>query len=148
MTISSWCLPGLKRYPSIYTNENMPRRFASPSGFEVLVGYDARENEKLSLRVGAGHDYWFHSCGVSGSHVIMRVQKNKPVPMEDIEWAAGVAAWYSKARGPGKIRVTVALGADISKPVGPCALGTVDCVSFRNISVPCILPHLNNTCTH
>lgn len=123
----------------------MPRRFASPSGFEVLVGYDARENEKLSLRVAAGHDYWFHAWGVAGSHVIMRVKKNQSIPKEDIEWAAGVAAWYSKARGPGRIRVSVALGADISKPSVPAALGTVDCVSLKNIMVPCILPHLNNT---
>jgi predicted ribosome quality control (RQC) complex YloA/Tae2 family protein len=123
----------------------MPRRFASPSGFEVLVGLDARENEKLSLQVAAGHDYWFHAWDKPGSHVIMRVPKNQRVPVEDIEWAAGVAAWYSKSRGPGKVRVTVALGADIAKPGFPCALGTVDCASFKNISVKCILPHINSS---
>jgi predicted ribosome quality control (RQC) complex YloA/Tae2 family protein len=123
----------------------MPRRFTSPSGFEVLVGIDARENEKLSLHIAAGHDYWFHAWDKPGSHVIMRVPKNKRIPREDIEWSAGLAAWYSKARGPGKIRVNVARGSDISKPLYPCDLGTVNCVSITSVSVNCILPHINTT---
>jgi|FreactcultureFD7_1027221.scaffolds.fasta_scaffold11746_3 predicted ribosome quality control (RQC) complex YloA/Tae2 family protein len=110
----------------------MPRRFTSPSGYEVLVGLDAKENEKISLQIAAGHDYWFHAHQVPGSHVVMKVPKNQNIHKDDIEWAAGVAAWYSKARGDGRVRVTVARGTDISKSF---PLGTVTCLSTETVTV-------------
>lgn len=118
----------------------MPRRFTSPSGFEILVGLDAGENERLSLKTARGHDYWFHAHEVAGAHVIMRTTaKNVVPPTKDIEWVAGLAANYSKARGPGKISVTVARAVDVTKPRWPSPVGTVDCVHFKVLRVLCTI---------
>jgi predicted ribosome quality control (RQC) complex YloA/Tae2 family protein len=115
----------------------MPRRLRSPNGFEVLVGLDAVENEKLSIGYARGHDLWFHAHDCAGSHVLLRLDKGTLVPRGDIEWAAGVAAWYSKQKGPGRIRVTVATGTDISKPP-KSPKGLVACASKRFIAVQCV----------
>jgi predicted ribosome quality control (RQC) complex YloA/Tae2 family protein len=120
----------------------MPRRFRSPNGFEVLVGLDAVENERLSIGYARSHDLWFHARDCPGSHVVMRLDKgHAPPPRGDIEWAAGVAAWYSKQKGPGRIKVLLATGADISKPP-KSAKGTVVCASTRFITVQCVTPVL------
>ena len=113
------------------------KRFTSPTGFEVLVGQDANENEKISLNVAKSYDLWFHAKDCQGAHVILRVNRGSPVPTVDVEWAAGVAAWYSKQKGPGKIRVIVAEGADISKPA-KAPKGSVLCASKNFISVLCV----------
>lgn len=118
----------------------MPRRYTSPGGLELLVGLDAIENEKLSLRIAKSHDLWFHTHDCSGAHVILRVPKGLSASDGDIQWAAGVAAWYSKQKGPGRVRVICALGSGISHGPPKSARGTVTCVSNKIISVRCVIP--------
>lgn len=89
-----------------------------------------------------GHDFWFHAHEVPGSHVLMRVDKNTAINKIDIEWAAGIAAWFSKARGPGRISVTCANGVEITKPHHPSPVGTVHCISKNVVRVVCVKPHL------
>jgi len=118
----------------------MPRRYTSPDGFELLVGLDAAENEKLSLRIARSHDLWFHAHECPGAHVLLRLPKGGRASDEDIHWAAGVAAWYSKQKGPGRVKVMCALGADISRGPPKSARGTVTCMSNKVISVRCVIP--------
>jgi predicted ribosome quality control (RQC) complex YloA/Tae2 family protein len=110
----------------------MPRRFLSPSGYEVLVGIDAKENDSLSLRASRNNDYWFHANDCPGAHVILK-KGPEQVPNKDIVWAAGIAVYYSKKRGPGKHNVLWARGADIRKVVA--APGTVECSSGKILRV-------------
>jgi predicted ribosome quality control (RQC) complex YloA/Tae2 family protein len=118
----------------------MPRRYISPAGLEVLVGLDAAENEKLSLRVARSHDLWFHAHDCPGAHVVLRVPKGGRASKDDIQWAAGVAAWYSKQKGPGRIKVMCATGSDIFQGPPKSARGTVTCLSNDVISVRCVIP--------
>lgn len=90
-------------------------------GFEVLVGRGARENERLSLRVARQTDLWLHAAGHSGSHVVVRSLDGltDQVPTVVVEFAAGCAVWFSKARGAGgKVNVHVCRAKDVSKARG------------------------------
>ena len=63
----------------------------SPSGFEVLIGKNARENEYMSTHLLAGNDYWFHAKGVPGPHVILKVPKGVVPDTLDISFASKFA---------------------------------------------------------
>lgn len=123
------------------------RRFVSPNGFEVLLGRNNRENDELSLRVAAPEDLWLHARGVPGSHAVLRVPKsstsssssssssaeNGGVPDEDLEFAASLAAFFSKAREGGKVPVTFTRAKNVKKPRG-APPGLVTLMSERVVS--------------
>jgi predicted ribosome quality control (RQC) complex YloA/Tae2 family protein len=89
-------------------------------GIEVLVGRGARENDRLSLRVGRPRDHWLHAAGCAGSHVVVRVPDDgREVPRDVLLAAAELAAWHSKAREVrGKVPVHACRVEDVSKPRG------------------------------
>jgi predicted ribosome quality control (RQC) complex YloA/Tae2 family protein len=72
------------------------RRFVSPSGFEIWVGRNDAENDALTFRHGRPDDLWFHAKQYAGSHVLLRCAKS-PVQRADLEAAAQLAAFYSRA---------------------------------------------------
>lgn len=128
------CVRGVQTGTAVTVHANMPRRLVSPNNFEVIVGQDATENHTLSSRMKA-HDLWFHARDCAGAHVVLRTAtKNTQVPRQDIEWAAGVAAWFSKNKGVGRVHVTCAYGADVTC-IAP--KGTVMCATRHSVSVKC-----------
>ncbi len=72
-------------------------RYETPGGFTVLVGRNAKENELL-LRLAGPEDLWFHAQGAPGSHVILKTEGKNP-SLEDLLFAASLAAYHSKLRG-------------------------------------------------
>lgn len=103
----------------IYQGRRVARRFVSPDGMIVLVGKKADDNDVLSLELGAPEDFWFHVSGESGSHVVVRnPQRIERLPRDTLQFAAGLAAGYSKARNARRVTVHVARCADVSKPRG------------------------------
>jgi predicted ribosome quality control (RQC) complex YloA/Tae2 family protein len=66
---------------------------------EILVGKSARDNDELSFKHARPEDFWFHAEHGPGSHVVVRnPHKEDSLPKELIEIAAGIAAFYSKAK--------------------------------------------------
>ena len=53
--------------------ESKPRRYQTPSGYEVLVGRNNRQNDILTFRTATDYDLWFHAQEISGSHVLLRL---------------------------------------------------------------------------
>jgi predicted ribosome quality control (RQC) complex YloA/Tae2 family protein len=79
--------------------DKRPFRVMQLGSYELWVGRNARSNDQLT---SAAHkeDIWMHARGVSGSHVVIRMDNHKDYPPKSIiEAAARIAAWYSKARG-------------------------------------------------
>eukprot|EP00884_Botryococcus_braunii_P014256 jgi/Botrbrau1/22831/Bobra.0132s0154.1 len=74
------------------------------------------ENDELSHKVGAANDLWFHARGCPGSHTILRIRPGRAPEEEDVQCAADLAAFYSKARNEGKAPVTQVLVRDLRKP--------------------------------
>ncbi|MEO6191451.1 MAG: NFACT RNA binding domain-containing protein, partial [Thermoanaerobaculia bacterium] len=86
----------------IWQGRSVARRFVSPDGMTVLVGRTAEDNDILSLRLGAPRDFWFHVAAESGSHVVVRNPEGlERAPKETEQFAASLAAGYSKARKGG-----------------------------------------------
>lgn len=89
--------PSAKRAKAPPPGDNV-RRFTSPSGYEILAGRNARQNEAVTFRLSHPQDTWLHARGVPGAHAVMR-NSGAPVTDDDIRAAAQVAAYYSQARG-------------------------------------------------
>ena len=103
----------------VYAGRRVARRFVSPDGLVVLVGKTAADNDLLSLKLGAPDDFWLHVAAESGSHVVVRNPERLSVlPRASAQFAAGLAAGYSKARGGGRVAVHLATCADVSKTRG------------------------------
>jgi len=85
-----------------------PRRFHSKDGLLLLVGRNARENDTLTFRIARGEDLWLHTRDYPGSHVIVRVERGRPVPEETLLDAGHLAAHFSPARGHGRVAILYA----------------------------------------
>jgi len=93
-----------------------PRTFRSSDGLPILVGRSGPGNDRLTWRLARSHDLWLHTQGVPGSHVVVRLNKGKPVPPRTLREAALLAAYYSRARGQVKVPVDYALRKYLRKP--------------------------------
>jgi predicted ribosome quality control (RQC) complex YloA/Tae2 family protein len=73
--------------------------------FPVLIGRNAKENDLLLRTAAKGRDHWLHTRDYPGGYVFIRSPVNKTVPLPVLLDAAQLAAYFSKARGKGKIDV-------------------------------------------
>ncbi|GIV60786.1 MAG: hypothetical protein KatS3mg043_1875 [Rhodothermaceae bacterium] len=95
------------------------RRFPLGGGYEVWVGKNARQNDELTFRHARKNDLWLHARGVPGSHAILRLPGRQARPGRDLlERAAGIAAYFSKARSSGLVPVIVTERKYVRKPKG------------------------------
>lgn len=92
-----------------------PLEFISPNGSRVLVGRNNTQNDALTFKISSKNDIWFHAKKAPGSHVVLVCSEKEPLP-EDIEFAAGVAAWYSSVRERGSVEVDYTKVRNIRKP--------------------------------
>jgi predicted ribosome quality control (RQC) complex YloA/Tae2 family protein len=92
---------GKKRRSS---QEPQPRRFQSSDGYTILVGTNGTMNDRITFKLAAPDDIWFHARGEPGAHVVLRGASRQP-SMEAIQLAANLAARYSRARASGSVPV-------------------------------------------
>ena len=119
----------------IYRGKTIARRLVSPDGFVVLVGKTAADNDLVTFKLGAPADFWFHVSGFSGSHVIVRNPEGRErLPRETMQYAAGLAARYSKARDAGRVVVHACQCRDVRKPRG-VPEGTVTLTRYDTLRV-------------
>ena len=94
-----------------------PQTFCSDDGFTIYVGRNNLENDRLTLRVAKGSDYWLHTKNIPGSHVIVVCEGVTP-PDSTLEQAAILAATHSKAADSVQVPVDYALAKYVKKPSG------------------------------
>ena len=82
---------------AIDADQPFPRRFTSISGLEIIVGRNDKENDEL-VRWARKNDIWLHAQNIGGSHVILRPPGKQNPDHRSIEEAAGIAAYFSKAK--------------------------------------------------
>lgn len=101
-----------------------PYRILKIDGYQVWVGKNAKSNDQLTTDAHK-EDVWMHARGVSGSHVVIRMDNHKEMPpKKTLLKAASVAAWNSKARGSGLVPVIITKRKYVVKPKG-APVGTV-----------------------
>src|ERR1700710_1916591 len=87
----------------MWQGRSVARRLVSPDGMTVLVGRTAEDHDVLRLRLASPRDFWSHVAAESGSHVVVRNPEGLDrLPKETEQFAAALAAGYSKARKGGR----------------------------------------------
>lgn len=71
------------------------------SGWKMLIGRSAKENDELLRHYVRGSDLWLHARDWAGSYVFVKARKDKSVPLEVLLDAAQLAIYYSKGRSNG-----------------------------------------------
>lgn len=110
------------------------RSFRTCSGLEVLVGKSNRDNDFLTGRVARGNDIWLHVQGDAGSHVVIRLPKQRVAAPEDLEDAGALAVHFSKRRGARAADVQFTARKHVKKPKG-AAPGAVLLDRFKTLRV-------------
>lgn len=101
--------------PATRKRKRAPLEVRTPSGSRIFVGRNPAENADLTFRVARPNDLWFHAQGTPGAHVILARDDRTPPSDEDVETAAALAAYYSKARAGTKVAVDYTLRKHVRK---------------------------------
>jgi predicted ribosome quality control (RQC) complex YloA/Tae2 family protein len=86
--------------------------------FDIYIGKSSENNDELTQRFAKKDDLWLHARGVAGSHVVIKKKPGKDFPKALIEYAASLAAYYSKAKGSGLVPVIYTPKKFVRKPKG------------------------------
>ena len=94
-----------------------PLKYRSTEGFEILVGRNNVQNDKLTLKTAKATDIWLHTKEIAGSHVIIRTE-GKEAPEQTLFEAAQLAAFHSKGRESSQVPVDYTAVRFVKKPAG------------------------------
>lgn len=99
-------------------DDSQPHHFTTPSGYQLLVGRNNRQNDRLTFRTANDYDIWFHTQEIPGSHVLLRLEPGKVAQENDLEFAANITAYYSQARESDVVPVIYTKPKHVYKPKG------------------------------
>lgn len=123
-SLEKWFKDHKNSYNSLVQNQSntatqtRPWRSFQVHGYEIWIGKSAAGNDEL-LNHAHKEDIWFHARHVSGSHVLVRMNKKSDYPSSDIiEMVASWAAWYSKAKTSALAPVIYTKRKYVRKPKG------------------------------
>ena len=94
-----------------------PIHCVSSDGYDIYIGRNNVQNDKLTLKTAHGSDWWFHTKNIAGSHVILVTRGDTP-PDRTIEEAAVLAASHSKAAASSQVPVDYTPVKFVKKPAG------------------------------
>lgn len=94
------------------------RKFTTPSGIDVWVGRNNRQNDFLISHAATDYDLWFHTQEIPGSHVLLRLQAGQVPETADVQFAADVAAYFSRAQQADQVPVVYTQPQYVFKPKG------------------------------
>jgi predicted ribosome quality control (RQC) complex YloA/Tae2 family protein len=116
------------------------RLYTSSDGIQILVGRTGKQNHRLTFKLAAPEDFWFHALGCPGAHVVARNdERRRRPPKATLEEAAAVAAWYSEARDSAQADVQWTRRKYVRRPRGARA-GAVLIKRFETVRVKPGLP--------
>ncbi|MDB9312628.1 NFACT RNA binding domain-containing protein [Spirulina sp. CS-785/01] len=98
--------------------ESQPYRYPTPSGFEVWIGRNNRQNDELTFRMANEYDLWFHTQEIPGSHVLLRLEPGAVADDADLQYAADLAAYFSRGRQSDQVPVVYTKPKFVYKPKG------------------------------
>ena len=93
-------------------------RYQSPSGFEIWIGRNNFQNDTMTFRIANDYDLWFHTQEIPGSHVLLRIAPGSTPDPQDLQTAADLAAYYSRARQSDRVPVIFTEPKYVFKPKG------------------------------
>lgn len=93
-------------------------RYQTPSGFELLIGRNNRQNDQLTFRIAGDYDLWFHTQEIPGSHGLLRLKPGTVAEEADLQFVADLTAYYSRARHSEQVPVVYTEPKYVYKPKG------------------------------
>lgn len=112
-----------------------PLTFRSSDGYEILVGRNNHQNDRLTLKTAEKADIWFHTQTVHGAHVIVLTRGETP-PDRTLEEAAMLAAYHSRGRDSAQVAVDYCPAKFVKKPAG----GRPGMVIYTNYQTAFVTP--------
>ena len=100
-----------------------PLELQTPDGLMLQVGRNHRQNEWISLRQARRGDLWFHAQELPGSHVVLK-SSAQVASDADLQWAADLAAHFSRGRGNSRVPVVMVPTDDLQR-IAAAVPGTV-----------------------
>lgn len=95
-----------------------PHSLKTPSGFELLIGRNNRQNERLTFKLATDYDLWFHAQEIAGSHGLLRIPPGAVAEEVDLQFTANAVAYYSRARQSQAVAVVYTSPKHVYKPKG------------------------------
>ncbi|MDO9509036.1 MAG: NFACT family protein [Thermovirgaceae bacterium] len=74
-------------------------------GHQIIAGSNRKGNRKVTFVFAAGEDLWFHVRGMPGGHVILKSPSDAEPGDIILEFAASLAAHFSKASTASRVQV-------------------------------------------
>lgn len=107
-----------RRRSSTQTASTNFYRYSTPSGFEILIGRNNRQNDQLTFRIAGDYDLWFHAQEIPGSHVLLRLEAGTTPKSSDLQFVANLAAYHSRSRQSKQVPVVYTQPKYVYKPKG------------------------------
>jgi predicted ribosome quality control (RQC) complex YloA/Tae2 family protein len=93
------------------------REYLLSTGLRLLVGRDGVDNDRTTFDHARPYELWFHAQQCPGSHVVLKFPNKSFVPSKaEIEEAASVAAYHSKARNDSLVPIIYTERRHVRKP--------------------------------
>ncbi|MCB9231257.1 MAG: DUF814 domain-containing protein [Bacteroidia bacterium] len=102
-------------------NQKSPFLEFEKDGYLIWVGRNAKNNDQLTLHQARKEDIWLHAKDVTGSHVVVRNPQGKPLPKPVLEFAAALAAFFSKRKTDTLVPVSYTPRKHVRKRKGDAA---------------------------
>lgn len=99
------------------TPASKPLHYVSSDGFDIYVGKNNYQNDELTFGNQSPGDWWFHSKGIAGSHVVLK-SAGREITDRTFEEAASLAAYYSKGRESDRVEIDYTELKNVKKPKG------------------------------
>ncbi|NOY88469.1 MAG: DUF814 domain-containing protein [FCB group bacterium] len=102
--------------------KDLPRRlpyreYSLSTGLKILVGRDGSDNDRTTFEFAKPYELWFHAQQCPGSHLVMKFPHKSFVPSKyEIEEAAAIAAFFSKAKNDSLVPVIYTQKKYVRKP--------------------------------
>lgn len=106
--------------------------FQSDAGIKIWVGKNAKANDLLTFQLAHGNDWWLHTKGVSGSHVVIKTSRGQEPDQETLRNAIQLALYYSKAKAQGEGEVCLTQRKYVSR-LGKSQPGKVQISKHKTI---------------
>jgi predicted ribosome quality control (RQC) complex YloA/Tae2 family protein len=98
--------------------ETKPHSLTTPSGFELLIGRNNRQNDRVTFKLATDYDLWFHAQEIAGSHGLLRIPPGAVADEADLQFTANAVAYYSRARQSQAVAVVYTAPKHVYKPKG------------------------------
>ncbi len=96
--------------------KSQPLHLRLPSGTEIYIGKNNKQNDYVTFSLGAPRDLWLHTKDIPGSHLI--IKGGMPSDEHELVLALQLAAYFSKARYGSNVPVDCVEKRYVKKPAG------------------------------